>query len=272
MDKVIFNEYQNKLIDSSFIDLTCNSEGIVYCLYMINQYTYEIKSYRNNEVEKFIIRTDCEINLLRTYKDHLILISILYTSFNPNVFIYSKTGDRVSSFYAGNGIVDCKVTTSGEIWICYDEEVIFEEGSIGQNGIVCYSQKGEVFFDDFNNYVEADLVHPIDHCYAVSLINDDVWIAYYSTDLRIVKLDVNENAIKTVTLEFIPIDAFGVGVKNGFIDVNQELIKFDLFSRKQKKVKPYHISKGYLKFEKILIQNDIIFGVANHHLYYSKID
>lgn len=212
------------------------------------------------------------MNLIRTHKDRFILISNLYTSKAPNVYVYSKTGDVISSFYAGNGIMDCKVTALGETWICYDDEEIFEEGSMGKNGIVCYSQEGEIIFDNFNTYVEAGLVPPIDHCYAVALTNDDIWIAYYSTDLIIVKLCANKDVSKAITLELSPINAIGIGVENGLIVGNQELIRFNLFSKKQQKIKPYHVNEGYLDLERIFIHNNMIFGVKKHHLYCAEID
>ncbi|MFF1990858.1 hypothetical protein ACFVWC_06095 [Bacillus mycoides] len=150
---------------------------------------------------------------------------------DDNAVIYNADGSEYVKFYAGEGIQDCQVDANEEIWISYYDEGIFGESLIGANGIVAFDSKGRLIFDSYDQYVERFNVPPIDDCYAMNVIDGDVWLYYYSefplVQMKDKKFHMSWNEIN-VTRE-IWSKSFAVAQgKVVFITQDKKLVIYDL--------------------------------------------
>ena len=106
---------------------------------------------------------------------------------DQNASVYDASGRRVRSFHAGDGIRDVQATEAGTIWISYFDEGIFGRTSLGQSGLVCLDDHGQVIFR-YDALCGPKGVSPIDDCYAINVCSTrETWLYYY-TDFPLVRL------------------------------------------------------------------------------------
>lgn len=98
-----------------------------------------------------------------------------------NADVLGDNGRILSSFHAGDGIEHVQTTPAGEIWIGYFDEGVYGGGELGQSGLVCLSEKGEVLLKYWSEIAEPNALPGIDDCYALNVsAEDEVWLDYYS--------------------------------------------------------------------------------------------
>jgi hypothetical protein len=109
-----------------------------------------------------------------------------------NAAVYDRRGRLLFEATFGNGAQHVLATSSGEVWIGYDEDGTVgalgwgEEGApppIGAAGIVRFGPgAGEVWRFD-----PLDEIPPVRDCYALNVTDAEVW-AYYDWDFPIVRI------------------------------------------------------------------------------------
>jgi hypothetical protein len=110
-----------------------------------------------------------------------------------NATIYSPEGNIESQSCVGDGIGHAQVTVDGAIWIGYFDEGVYGNlgwggagpRPIGAAGIVRFSSALDVEWE-YPGATSGEL-EPIDDCYALNVIGDDVWACSYS-DFDVVRI------------------------------------------------------------------------------------
>lgn len=145
--------------------------------------------------------------------------------------LYETDGSEYCKFYAGEGIQDCQVDVNQDIWISYSDEGIFGESPIGANGIVAFDPTGKLIFNNYDQYVERFNVPPIDDCYAMNVIDGDVWLYYYSEFPLVQMKDKNFHMLWNeinLTMEIWSESFAVVQDKVVFITRDKKLVVYDL--------------------------------------------
>ncbi|WP_002149942.1 hypothetical protein [Bacillus cereus] len=156
---------------------------------------------------------------------------LIFNYEDDNAVIYNPDGSEHCKFYAGEGIQDCQVDVNEEIWVSYCDEGVFGESSIGANGIVAFDSTGHLFFNNYDQYVERFNVPPIDDCYAMNVIDGDVWLYYYSEFPLVQMKDKNFHMLWNeinVTMEIWSESFAVVQGKVVFITRDKKLVVYDL--------------------------------------------
>lgn len=159
---------------------------------------------------------------------------------DPNASVFDASEPILYSFPAGDGIQDVQTDEQGGIWISYFDEGVFGNTSLGQKGLVCLSDVGELLFDfsaQSNPCVES-----MADCYALNVVSSrEVWLRYY-TDFPLVR--IVDGKIVDVWNK-LPADgssAFAIRGKRalfeGGYDHRGELVLVDLDSRRIEKLSP----------------------------------
>ncbi|MGR5880340.1 hypothetical protein ACT7CW_17595 [Bacillus pacificus] len=148
-----------------------------------------------------------------------------------NAVIYNPDGSEYCKFYAGEGIQDCQVDVNEDIWVSYCDEGIFGECPIGANGIVAFDSTGQLIFDSYDQYVEKYNIPYIDDCYAINVLDGDVWLYYYSefplVQMKDKKIHLSWNEINVI--KEIRSESFAVAQgKVVFITQDKKLVVYDL--------------------------------------------
>ncbi|MDA1529541.1 hypothetical protein [Bacillus cereus group sp. TH260-2LC] len=148
-----------------------------------------------------------------------------------NAVIYNPDGSEYCKFYAGEGIQDCQVDVNEDIWVSYCDEGIFGECPIGANGIVAFDSTGQLIFDSYDQYVEKYNIPYIDDCYAINVLDGDVWLYYYSefplVQMKDKKIHMSWNEINVI--KEIRSESFAVAQdKVVFITQDEKLVVYDL--------------------------------------------
>ncbi|HKW64307.1 MAG TPA: hypothetical protein VJN89_17270 [Candidatus Acidoferrum sp.] len=99
----------------------------------------------------------------------------------PNAFVYSKRGELIGSFVAGDAIEHVQTTRNGEVWIGYFDEGACSGGDLEQSGLVCFDETGRPLLQYWPDIAEPNSLPCIDDCYALNVSADDVWACYYSS-------------------------------------------------------------------------------------------
>ena len=142
------------------------------CIIYLDKNSLNIKSFNVN------VDIDVEsVQCMQRIGERWLLI---FNYKDENAVIYNPDGSEYCKFYAGEGIQDCQVDVNEDIWVSYCDEGVFGECPIGVNGIVAFDSKGQLMFDSYDQYVEKYNIPYIDDCYAMNVLNGDVWLYYYS--------------------------------------------------------------------------------------------
>lgn len=150
---------------------------------------------------------------------------------DENAVIYNPDGSEYCKFYAGEGIQDCQVDVNEDIWVSYCDEGVFGECPIGANGIVAFDSTGQLIFDSYDQYVEKYNITYIDDCYAINVLDGDVWLYYYSefplVQMKDKKIHMSWNEINVI--KEIRSESFAVAQdKVVFITQDKKLVVYDL--------------------------------------------
>lgn len=96
-----------------------------------------------------------------------------------NGHIYSDGGERIHSFYAGEGIVDVQVNETGQIWISFLDQGCFCGRTVIKPGLVCLDETGKLVFHYTRKSDQIEEM--ITDCYAMNVTStSDIWIYYYT--------------------------------------------------------------------------------------------
>lgn len=101
-----------------------------------------------------------------------------------NAHVYSADGRHLSAFHTGDGVQDVQATKDGNIWVSFFDEGIFGDDEMGQEGVVCLDDCGQI------NFALASLpdVPSIADCYAMNVASkNEIWLCYY-TDFPLVRI------------------------------------------------------------------------------------
>lgn len=134
----------------------------------------------NVNISKFNLNVDIDVESVRCMQRIGEKWLLIFNYEDDNAVIYNSDGSEHCKFYAGEGIQDCQVDVNEDIWVSYCDEGVFGECPIGVNGIVAFDSKGQLIFDSYDQYVEKYNIPYIDDCYAMNVIDGDVWLYYYS--------------------------------------------------------------------------------------------
>ncbi|WP_142346585.1 hypothetical protein [Bacillus cereus] len=150
---------------------------------------------------------------------------------DDNAVIYNADGSEYVKFYIGEGVQDCQVDVNEDIWVSYCDEGIFGESPIGANGIVAFDSTGQLIFDSYDQYVEQYNIPYIDDCYAMNVIDGDVWLYYYSefplVQMKDKKIHMSWNEIHVTRKIWSKSFAVAQG-KVVFITQDKKLVVYDL--------------------------------------------
>ncbi|MGE8012973.1 hypothetical protein [Bacillus sp. RC51] len=185
----------------------------------------------NVNISKFNLNVDIDVESVRCMQRIGEKWLLIFNYEDDNAVIYNADGSEHCKFYAGEGIQDCQVDVNEDIWISYCDEGVFGESSIGANGIVAFDSTGHLIFNNYDQYVERFNVPPIDDCYAMNVIDGDVWLYYYSEFPLVQMKDKNFHMLWNeinVTME-IWSKSFAVAQdKVVFITQDKKLVVYDL--------------------------------------------
>ncbi len=185
----------------------------------------------NVNIKSFNLNVDIDVESVQCMQRIGEKWLLIFNYEDDNAVIYNADGSEYAKFYAGEGIQDCQVDVNEDIWVSYYDEGIFGDCPIGANGIVAFDPTGKLIFNNYDQYVERFNVPPIDDCYAMNVIDGDVWLYYYSefplVQMKDKKFHMSWNEIN-VTRE-IRSKNFAVSQdKVVFITQDKKLVVYDL--------------------------------------------
>lgn len=164
-----------------------------------------------------------------------------------NAIIFNNKGKILNKFYVGSGIQDCQVDKYDNIWIGYSDEGIYGDSIIGGNGIVAFDAKGQVVFNDYDNFVCEYDVPPIDECSVMNVTNDGVWLYYYS-EFPLVQIKNKKMHKIWEEIELgvdVNLGGFAVGEDNVlFVTLDKSLVLYSLTNNKVHYMVPYNEWNG----------------------------
>ncbi|KMP93546.1 hypothetical protein COL68_23125 [Bacillus wiedmannii] len=185
----------------------------------------------NLHIKSFNLNVDIDVESVQCMQQIGERWLLIFNYEGDNAVIYNADGSEYCKFYAGEGIQDCQVDVNGDIWVSYCDEGVFGECPIGVNGIVAFDSKGQLIFDSYDQYVERFNVPPIDDCYAMNVIDGDVWLYYYSefplVQMKDKEIHMSWNEINVI--KEIRSESFAVAQdKVVFITQDKKLVVYDL--------------------------------------------
>ncbi|PEM49511.1 hypothetical protein [Bacillus wiedmannii] len=224
--KSIVEAYQFKKMSLDYkqkVMLLVQNDTDQPCIIYLDKNNLHIKSFNLN------LDIDVEsVQCMQRIGERWLLI---FNYEGDNAVIYNADGSEYCKFYAGEGIQDCQVDVNEDIWVSYCDEGGFGEYPIGVNGIVAFDSQGNIVFNDYDLFVDKYDIPPIDDCYAMNVIDGDVWLYYYSefplVQMKDKKIHMSWNEI-TVIKE-IRSESFAVAQdKVVFITQDKKLVVYDL--------------------------------------------
>ncbi|WP_404491223.1 hypothetical protein [Bacillus sp. RC240] len=185
----------------------------------------------NVNISKFNLNVDIDVESVQCMQRIGERWLLIFNYEEDNAVIYNSDGSEHCKFYAGEGIQDCQVDVNEDIWVSYCDEGVFGECPIGVNGIVAFDSKGQFIFDSYDQYVEKYNIPYIDDCYAMNVIDGDVWLYYYSefplVQMKDKKIHMSWNEINLI--REIWSESFAVAQdKVVFITLDKKLVVYDL--------------------------------------------
>ncbi|EJR29842.1 MULTISPECIES: hypothetical protein [Bacillus cereus group] len=185
----------------------------------------------NVNISKFNLNVDIDVESVQCMQRIGEGWLLIFNYEEENAVIYNADGSEHCKFYAGEGIQDCQVDVNEDIWVSYCDEGVFGECPIGVNGIVAFDSTGHLIFNNYDQYVERFNVPPIDDCYAMNVIDGDVWLYYYSEFPLVQMKDKNFHMLWNeinVTMEIWSESFAVVQGKVVFITRDKKLVVYDL--------------------------------------------
>ncbi|WP_141546579.1 hypothetical protein [Bacillus wiedmannii] len=227
---------------------------------------------KNNEnIKIFNLDVDIDVESVRCMQRIGERWLFIFNYEDENVVIYNPDGSEYVKFYAGEGIQDCQVDVNEDIWVSYCDEGIFGECPIGANGIVTFDSKGQLIFDSYDQYVEKYNIPYIDDCYAMNVIDGDVWLYYYSESPLVQMKDKNFhmswneiNVIKEIRSE-----SFAVSQdKVVFITQDKQLVVYDLSDNHVYDCNFYNELGGLVQIVNCVSRGSVMYFQMDDTLYY----
>ncbi len=261
------HDLANILGDENLISASLSAEGMPILLSLKQQPDYRIAtspdkpSFPKNKSDKentfsvhwFENETWSTINLAPTFQNfhHVqplqngIWIAIRSRSNginDHNAYIYSQSGEIMSTFYVGDGVEHAQTGDDGKIWISYFDEGIFGDQPYGHFGLVAFNQNGKLEFNYKNDW--GGPVPAIDHCYALNVIDsNNVWCYYIDhTPFSLVHLVSGE--IKRCFSELTIHGSHAIAANNnavylaGSYDARDHLYRLDLQDKTIETLRP----------------------------------
>lgn len=113
-------------------------------------------------------------------RDRWLLVEARKQKGRPNAFVYDERGELLGAFDAGDGVEHVQATSRGEVWVGYFDEGVYGGGELEQSGLVCLDETGKPMMRYWHDVAEPNSLPCIDDCYALNVLDDDVWVCYYS--------------------------------------------------------------------------------------------
>ncbi|MGG0261650.1 hypothetical protein ABEY48_22915 [Bacillus mycoides] len=228
----------------------------------------------NVNISKFNLNVDIDVESVRCMQRIGERWLLIFNYEEENAVIYNADGSEYCKFYAGEGIQDCQVDANEDIWVSYCDEGVFGECPIGANGIVAFDSTGHLIFNNYDQYVERFNVPPIDDCYAMNVIDGDVWLYYYSEFPLVQMKDKNFHMLWNeinVTRE-IWSESFAVAQdKVVFITQDKKLVVYDLNNNHVYDSNPCNELGETIQFVTYYSRGSVMYFQTDDKLYYVEL-
>lgn len=269
--KLILEKYCRINLEHPIKYIDFDKYGSIYILYEVNSLNYKVEHFLDEKRYVSSFSLNEEIDYLQMIDDEFLFVSNNLEEGEPNAFLLNIEGKLLNSFYVGTGIQVCRVDDQERIWIGYSDEGIFEPDSIGEDGIVCFNKNGAVVYNDFHISVEKGVVPPIDHCNALTILNGEVWICYYSENYCLVQINKNNVVHFWGELDIVPVNGISVGEKCLLIITVEKLIYLNLITGSQLDTLPYDKNGNKIEIKQFFTSQNVIFAVTDEDVYLSKV-
>ncbi|MEW9183188.1 hypothetical protein AB2553_23040 [Bacillus mycoides] len=228
----------------------------------------------NVNISKFNLNVDIDVESVRCMQRIGERWLLIFNYEDDNAVIYNSDGSEHCKFYAGEGIQDCQVDVNEDIWISYCDEGVFGESLIGANGIVAFDSTGHLIFNNYDQYVERFNVPPIDDCYAMNVIDGDVWLYYYSEFPLVQMKDKNFHMLwnEINLIREIWSESFAVAQdKVVFITQDKKLVVYDLNNNHVYDSNPCNELGETIQFVTYYSRGSVMYFQTDDKLYYVEL-
>ncbi len=262
-----------KLPNKNLMSIDEDSLGNIYIFYK-DEDQYKIDHYLNikNKNTYSFNMNDENIDFAQIVGDRILLVSAVNNEGKDNAFFFDKKACLQKTFNFGTGIEICKVDKEDKIWVGYSDEGIFEPGSIGENGIVCFDCNGDVHFNGFDEFVLKNDIPCIDHCNTITIFENEIWLCYYSNNYPIVRLAAKNNKASLFgELDLDPVKCMAVGIKSILIRTGKKTLSMNIDNGISKEVIFIDKKGRNIIFDKVFTSGNKLFGVTENNLYTTNI-
>lgn len=228
----------------------------------------------NVNISKFNLNVDIDVESVRCMQRIGERWLLIFNYEDDNAVIYNSDGSEHCKFYAGEGIQDCQVDVNEDIWVSYCDEGVFGECRIGVNGIVAFDSTGKLIFNNYDQYVERFNVPPIDDCYAMNVIDGDVWLYYYSEFPLVQMKDKNFHMLwnEINLIREIWSESFAVAQdKVVFITQDKKLVVYDLNNNHVYDSNPCNELGEKIQFVTYYSRGSVMYFQTDDTLYYVEL-
>lgn len=232
---------------------------------------YRVDYYLNRKKETYYFNINKEIDFLQIIDNSFLFVSSNSEKEEDNAFLFNKHGDLLQSFYVGSGVEVCRVDDEDCIWIGYNDEGIFEPNSLGADGVVCFNKNGQIFFNDYHNFVDKKGIPPIDHCNAITVYQKEVWICYYSENYQLVQLKRNKTVQLWGELEISSVNSVAIGKEEAIVVTCKEIVRLNFKTGKQITVMSCNENGEKIRLENPFTSGNKLFGISGGILYVTQI-
>ncbi|MET7017409.1 hypothetical protein [Bacillus mycoides] len=228
----------------------------------------------NVNISKFNLNVDIDVESVLCMQRIGEKWLLIFSYEDDNAVIYNADGSEYCKFYAGEGIQDCQVDANEDIWVSYCDEGVFGECPIGANGIVAFDSTGHLIFNNYDQYVERFNVPPIDDCYAMNVIDGDVWLYYYSEFPLVQMKDKNFHMLwnEINLIREIWSESFAVAQdKVVFITQDKKLVVYDLNNNHVYDSNPCNELGETIQFVTYYSRGSVMYFQTDDKLYYVEL-
>ena len=274
LEKVIFNKTERPSNITKFTDVKNvyigKSNNLIYLVTDENEKVYIINS--DNEEKVLLpgkIKDIQDIINIQDIGDSKWLIAYYDEDVANMICIFDNFGKIINEILIGEGVQDCQLDIKNNIWISFSDEGIFSGEELSENGLVALDIEGNVVFNNYEQIVQEKNVPPIDDCYALNVINDEVCLYYYS-EFPVVQLEnqVLKNYWENIYLEEQTVQTFALGKEAIlFCTNNNSLLLYSLTEKTINKVTPYDQNGSQLIFTNCLCKGSSIYLETNKGVY-----
>ncbi|WLR43100.1 hypothetical protein LC087_02515 [Bacillus carboniphilus] len=273
--KLIFKKCNDITVDDSqkIKQVGVDKNGNIFILYELDHFIYKITHYVNNDTNTYLFKINKKIDFIGFLKEEVLFVKSVTSEDEDNAFLYNLDGLYVKSFFVGTGISVCQTDHKGEVWIGYNDEGIFEPNSLGENGIICLNEKGEIIiFEKIHKSMEQGLVPIIDECYAMSMFQKSIWMCYLGNfNTQLIRVE-NENNISVWNdLKIGTVDCFATNGKFVVLNENKGYFLLNLELQTMLDLIPCNENNKVIDPDRTFAFNNKVFIISGEAAYISEI-